>query len=616
MKKIIILLFIAFINNAFSQTGKVYLKDSKFNIGAENIYIYEPPKGLSIPENSTANIIFASDNDEGLEFKKLSKKDNFYEFTLKVSDSIRTLLLSINNVSKVIDNNNEKGYVVLLKTQNKVELSKTLANEINMRIYGNFSLKLKIDTNPAITVADYEALFVKYPNLKEDKVFYNYLTAKEQIDKEKSKIEFLAFAKKCIQKNTEEYLVLASNIYNRTGMLKEKEKLDQEILKKYPGGQLEKMKFIQEFYIHPNKTEAYILESMDTVKTKYHDTTPRTLFTFKYYLMNIYLNNQDLEKLINLESTFKNKNTLVNNYNQFAWELSGQDLTTPAKDIEFAEKISKRSLDLLEENQKEGINPDYESMFNMIADTYALILYKQGKYEEAFKYQDAVRALNGLDSSGKERYLAYMEKIKSKEDVNKYIENEINTNQLVPATFLSTLKNNYIAQNISLDNYEKLKQKADLLTKTKAEEQVIEKFGSATATDFTLKNLKGKSVKLSDYKGKVIVLDFWATWCGPCKASFPKMQELVTKYKDKDVEFLFVNTFEKDTEAETLKKVTTYISDKKYSFNVVFDSKTKVADNYKIKAIPTRVVIDKNGNILSADSSDSNIVSTIEEQLK
>lgn len=84
-------------------------------------------------------------------------------------------------------------------------------------------------------------------------------------------------------------------------------------------------------------------------------------------------------------------------------------------------------------------------------------------------------------------------------------------------------------------------------------------------------------VTLSQLKNKVVILDFWATWCSPCKASFPTMQLLVNKYKDdKDIAFLFIDTKEFTTPQNTLTEVSKYIQEKKYSFNVLFDSKNRV----------------------------------------
>lgn len=208
-----------------------------------------------------------------------------------------------------------------------------------------------------------------------------------------------------------------------------------------------------------------------------------------------------------------------------------------------------------------------------------------------------------------------MEKVKSKDEVRTYLENEINSNT-VPPSLVAKLKEIYIAENLPIADFEKLKEKSDKLNEEEKSKKIMEQFGGTTPADFALKNLEGKEVKLSDYKGKVVVLDFWATWCGPCKASFPKMQELVTKYKDKDVTFLFINTWEDKKEEEVLKNVTNYLTEKKYTFHVVFDSKSEVVTKYKIQGIPTSILIGKDGNILFSGHSNSNLGELIDQQLK
>jgi thiol-disulfide isomerase/thioredoxin len=126
------------------------------------------------------------------------------------------------------------------------------------------------------------------------------------------------------------------------------------------------------------------------------------------------------------------------------------------------------------------------------------------------------------------------------------------------------------------------------------------------APDFKLKDLQGNTVSLSALKGKVVVVDFWATWCGPCLASFPAMQLVVNKYKDSsDVVFLFVDTWESQAkEKERIAEVTSIIKESKVNFRVLLDEKRKgkadeydVALKYSAEIIPTKFVIGKDGNI-------------------
>jgi cytochrome c biogenesis protein CcmG/thiol:disulfide interchange protein DsbE len=125
---------------------------------------------------------------------------------------------------------------------------------------------------------------------------------------------------------------------------------------------------------------------------------------------------------------------------------------------------------------------------------------------------------------------------------------------------------------------------------------------AAQAPHFSLKDLDGNTVSLKDLKGKVIVLDFWSTWCVPCKKSFPAMQLAVNAYKnDASVKFLFIHTWETTkTPVEDVKK---YITQSGFKFEVLMDLKdgsghNAAVEDYGVSAIPAKFIIDKAGNIV------------------
>lgn len=139
----------------------------------------------------------------------------------------------------------------------------------------------------------------------------------------------------------------------------------------------------------------------------------------------------------------------------------------------------------------------------------------------------------------------------------------------------------------------------DITSEIETENEVKnEENNEVVAPDFSLTDLNGNTVKLSDYRGKVVILNFWASWCPPCVAEMPDFDRINRKLAESDdAVILAVNLT--DGRRETEEKARKFIKDKGYSLNVLLDKKGSASDQYMIYSIPTTYIINRDGTLFT-----------------
>lgn len=114
------------------------------------------------------------------------------------------------------------------------------------------------------------------------------------------------------------------------------------------------------------------------------------------------------------------------------------------------------------------------------------------------------------------------------------------------------------------------------------------------APDFELETLDGKQVKLSDYEGKKIVMNFWATWCGPCRAEMPHMEKYYKEFQTENVVLLGINLTHTERKKENIPD---FVDEFGLTFPILLDPKAEVSEKYQVIAYPTTFIIDTKGVI-------------------
>jgi len=283
--------------------------------------------------------------------------------------------------------------------------------------------------------------------------------------------------------------------------------------------------------------------------------------------------------------------------------------------LPVSEKIIKR-IEMLRDNRpdeyayfspEEWVKFVNGSIAKRVLPIHVHLLNAAGRYQQALGYANQSKLLLGYTSAALNAELAnILVHLGDKPALRTLLEKSVFENQS-SAEMLSMLKDMYIKRTGSEKGYDQyLDGLRNSARGVKMAEEIKKEMFSKPMVDFAMEDLNGATVKLGDLKGKTVVFDFWATWCVPCKASFPGMKLAVDKYaSDPNVVFYFVDTEERSANYKA--EVTQYIKDNHYNFNVLFDNKAKdakatgevferVCKAFNISGIPQKIIVDSNGN--------------------
>ncbi len=322
-------------------------------------------------------------------------------------------------------------------------------------------------------------------------------------------------------------------------------------------------------------------------------------------------------------------------FNQTSYlNMAATDLAEQKKDLQVAEKLAKQTLDLYnsykddpkarpadmpEEDWKRFMNFAYYPY----CDTYAMVLHALGKDKEALVYQE--KSFDGPPEdalpSAVERYAVLLNNNNQEEKAYSLLLQMAKTGKS-SAAMNNLLRELYTKRNKDAGDFDVFFDSLQNNIIVSLKEELGKKMMNVEAPGFTLKDLDGNNISLADFRGKTVVLDFWATWCAPCKASFPAMNKFMKRHPE--IVFLFIATQEKQEGA--LERVKKYIAEKQYPFHVLMDEPSennpqlfKALSAYKPQGIPAKVIIDSKGKqrFLSIGfTSDTQLINEMEAMIQ
>lgn len=594
-------------NGSFSHSPQEVTPGSEFTIR------YNPDSSnLAAKENIEATAYLYNNKLANTVDVPLKKDGKIYTGQVRTNDSTFGVLFKFKS-GKVVDNNNKIGYVVFLTDENGEKVAGSLAGFGEaLNRWGAYYLDMDINREKALELMTED--FTKHPQIKPSFLnsYFQVITAVKPNEKNKiidEELNNLAITNPV----GETELTVLSNWYGRMGNKEKSEQYKKILLENYPKSEVAVDEMISRF-----KQEKDINKKIEIAKEFEQKFPGDDGIEYLYDLTaNIFRDSMEYDKAFQ----FLQEN--VNKPSTYRFYSIVNRMLDENTEMNIALKIAKLGVERCRRELKEPTSPKpnfySESEWRNDRELYlGYNLFAEGKVldnldrkkEALNSFREAVQLTNGEDETINELYSKSLVE-NSEYDIAMSKISDFIKRGYSTAIMKSYLKEAYLNEKGTVNGFGTYAARFEDAAREKLIAELKDEIILEPAPQFTLKNLDGQKFSLKDFKGKTVILDFWATWCGPCISSFPGMEKAVEKYaKDENIQFFFVNSWERvDNKKQNAEE---FISKNNYPFNVLLDEDNEVITKFAVSGIPTKFIIDGEGNIrfksIGFDGSDEKLV--------